>query len=996
MSDLYLSHLTNWTLSSPPAEWAINRLRELLIGALSQGAIPKHVAFEMDGNRRYARSHKIETIEGHHLGFEALARVLEICYKCGVKVVTVYAFSIENYNRPKYEVEGLMQLAKAKLEQLVKHDDLLERYGASVRVLGQRDLVRPDVLEVIDQAVDNTKHNKEEEIASAVRSTVEEYSTTPRPHSTPLSQSRIQKHLSRQNDSDGPLLEIRETSPAPSSPRSEDVDDSASSSATLHPGSSPPPSGSRPDVTIYPNAESITSETLDSHMYTAGCPPLDMFIRTSGVERLSDFMLWQCHQDTQIFFLKCFWPEFDLWQFIPTAKPPAPEGSSSSNRRSQPVRQTRTNPSRTTVINRNNPLASGPGHEQPIDIFPAVTHFADSITALPKELVRHFTLLKEVDAKIFAPEEGLFKLIDAALNAPPPDPARSHNDASSSIAPNSAPMSAQNSNSGTVLNSQVPPPVSTDESINTALFDPSNLPRRQLFRQTAFKIQEMLVSLEEKNHVISTANDALQKQLARIDDVWPHLEGEFSDEAKWGSSTHWAYLENRIVRSNNTQAERSRREGAATLSAAAQQLAEEAAARSNDRKQALAAKKNSRNQGADADADGKQQEQPKKSQSNNKSRKPAPDNAAAVGLGISTAGGPSGNPPSKRRKVENKTNGGGAPMERAMSNVFGANAPKPKTTSPRETPAPDGASKKRKALPTSSNQSKKSRTGAAMSPSVASSPVLGNFPDVSKPVRSSPAPSTATRPASSRARQNSTQSNVENGRPRPSPPAPNKPNGNAVGTPDVVTQSNGGRATNDSKPQKENSAPSKPEVIKTENEVQVISSTPVPNGSKKETTAKATEENEAKRDSATPVAPPVTAPAVMTKSGRASKPSTPALATFAEAATARSRPSRALDSTNPPVKRSHKKGASAAAAAAMAVAAQQAAAEEDQSAQDDEEEADIDGDEPRYSCDADGCKREWFHLECVGLKVAPKGNAKWYCEDCKKRLRIGGKAPNGR
>lgn len=78
-----------------------------------------------------------------------------------MKVVTVYAFSIENYNRPKYEVEGLMELAKAKLEQLVKHDDLLERYGASVRVLGQRDLVRPDVLEVIDQAVNTTKHNKE-------------------------------------------------------------------------------------------------------------------------------------------------------------------------------------------------------------------------------------------------------------------------------------------------------------------------------------------------------------------------------------------------------------------------------------------------------------------------------------------------------------------------------------------------------------------------------------------------------------------------------------------------------------------------------------------------------------------------------------------------------------------------------------------------------------------------------------------------------------------
>jgi hypothetical protein len=78
MSDLYLMHFRKWILDSPPAEWAINQVRELLIGALKQGPIPRHVAFEMDGNRRYARSHKIETIEGHHLGFEALARVKPI------------------------------------------------------------------------------------------------------------------------------------------------------------------------------------------------------------------------------------------------------------------------------------------------------------------------------------------------------------------------------------------------------------------------------------------------------------------------------------------------------------------------------------------------------------------------------------------------------------------------------------------------------------------------------------------------------------------------------------------------------------------------------------------------------------------------------------------------------------------------------------------------------------------------------------------------------
>lgn len=67
--------LKKFIFESPPGEWAIKQLRELLIGALQQGPVPQHVAFEMDGNRRYARSHRMETVEGHHRGFEALARV---------------------------------------------------------------------------------------------------------------------------------------------------------------------------------------------------------------------------------------------------------------------------------------------------------------------------------------------------------------------------------------------------------------------------------------------------------------------------------------------------------------------------------------------------------------------------------------------------------------------------------------------------------------------------------------------------------------------------------------------------------------------------------------------------------------------------------------------------------------------------------------------------------------------------------------------------------
>jgi hypothetical protein len=75
MSSPHLTQLRKWMLESPPVEWGIDQVRELLIGALRHGPIPQHVAFVMDGNRRFARNHRMETVEGHNLGFEALARV---------------------------------------------------------------------------------------------------------------------------------------------------------------------------------------------------------------------------------------------------------------------------------------------------------------------------------------------------------------------------------------------------------------------------------------------------------------------------------------------------------------------------------------------------------------------------------------------------------------------------------------------------------------------------------------------------------------------------------------------------------------------------------------------------------------------------------------------------------------------------------------------------------------------------------------------------------
>lgn len=154
-------------------------------------------------------------------------------------------------------------------------------------------------------------------MAQAVRATVCEYLAPPPPKRATFSQTRISRNIKSRNLAMPDLPPIDETPSMPSSPALDGVDDSASSSATLHQPDSPSSRNLSSMTTNLPDPETITTEMLTNHMYTAGNPPLDILVRTSGVERLSDFMLWQCHQDTQLFFLKCMWPELDLWRFLP-------------------------------------------------------------------------------------------------------------------------------------------------------------------------------------------------------------------------------------------------------------------------------------------------------------------------------------------------------------------------------------------------------------------------------------------------------------------------------------------------------------------------------------------------------------------------------------------------------------------------------------------------------------------------------------------------------
>ena len=257
-------------------------------------------------------------------------------------MVTIYAFSIENFKRSKYEVDALMDMAKVKLGQLAQHGDLLERYGARIQILGQRELIKPDVLEAMDRAVNITRDNEDSilnicvpytshaEITSAIRDTVDDYSNPISSHQRSFSESHIVHNIRAKSLAKSTLsprmAKVRSYSPSLSSRAASDTEDSASSSSstTLNAASTPEESIiedgddlNKETSQAYPDAESITPEVLDDHMYTAGLPPLDLLVRTSGVERLSDFMLWQVHQDAEIVFLKCLWPEFDLWHFLP-------------------------------------------------------------------------------------------------------------------------------------------------------------------------------------------------------------------------------------------------------------------------------------------------------------------------------------------------------------------------------------------------------------------------------------------------------------------------------------------------------------------------------------------------------------------------------------------------------------------------------------------------------------------------------------------------------
>jgi undecaprenyl diphosphate synthase len=209
--------------------------------------VPQHVAIIMDGNRRWARTRGMPPIFGHQRGAEAVRRSVEACLERNVRYLTLFAFSSENWKRPADEVNELMNLLRFYLRREINE---LSSNGVQLRFLGERELMARDIADMMAEAERRTRHN------SALRLTI------------------ALNYGSR-----------REIA------RAARVLAERAAAGELECGA-------------------IDEDLLGSTLNELGLPDPDLLIRTSGEQRLSNFMLWQLAY-TELVFLPVNWPEFD-------------------------------------------------------------------------------------------------------------------------------------------------------------------------------------------------------------------------------------------------------------------------------------------------------------------------------------------------------------------------------------------------------------------------------------------------------------------------------------------------------------------------------------------------------------------------------------------------------------------------------------------------------------------------------------------------------------
>lgn len=209
--------------------------------------IPKHIAIIMDGNRRWAKEKGLNTSDGHKAGAETLENIVRYCNKIGIKYLTVYAFSTENWKRSKEEVGALMRLLGVYLDKFAKRADT---ENIRIKVLGDIEVLEDSLKKSIYKAIDRTKDNTGVTFNIALN------------YGGRLEITTAMKRIAEQ---------VKE--------------------GLLNP-------------------EDINENTIEANLYTAGQPDPDILVRTSGELRTSNFLPWQLVY-SEFCFLEKYWPDFD-------------------------------------------------------------------------------------------------------------------------------------------------------------------------------------------------------------------------------------------------------------------------------------------------------------------------------------------------------------------------------------------------------------------------------------------------------------------------------------------------------------------------------------------------------------------------------------------------------------------------------------------------------------------------------------------------------------
>lgn len=223
-----------------------NMSEEELMASLDKGKLPRHVAIIMDGNGRWADKRNLPRNAGHKAGVESVQAVVELCGELGISVLTLYAFSSENWKRPIREVNALMRLL---LEQLREQTPELSENNVQLRAIGNIDKLPGRIAREIRHSMDMTKDN------------------------TGLILNMALNYGSRQEIVHALQSIVGDISKAKLKP------------------------------------DGINEDVFSQYLYTAGLPDPDLLIRTSGEMRISNFLLWQLAY-AEIYITDTLWPDF--------------------------------------------------------------------------------------------------------------------------------------------------------------------------------------------------------------------------------------------------------------------------------------------------------------------------------------------------------------------------------------------------------------------------------------------------------------------------------------------------------------------------------------------------------------------------------------------------------------------------------------------------------------------------------------------------------------